>query len=129
MYYILLNKNSNNLVDISDTEFNYTIDENLIVQTREGDIPDLLKYHWNPSIQDFSEKYHKILSKLEFLSKFTMQERIAFRSSVDPIVMDIMQMLDLAEFINLEDEKTVQSLYYLNQIGILTPTRLQEILT
>lgn len=127
MYYVYYNRTSGNLVDIT-TDSNIVNDPNLVMETRSGDMPDLAKMDWDPCALDFVAKHTSIFSKLEFLTKFTLAERIQARSSTDPIVIDIMQMLDIAEFINTQDPNTIQSLGYLAQIGILTPERMSEIL-
>lgn len=51
------------------------------------------------------------VSRLEFLRSFTAQQRIAIRAANDPIIVDALQLLDLAEEINLQDPDTV---YFVN---------------
>ena len=69
------------------------------------------------------------LSKLEFMSRFTTEERIMIRSSTDPVVLDIMKLLELAEFVNVSDTTTQQGVGYLVHSGILSSERAAEILT
>ena len=68
------------------------------------------------------------LSKYEFLSLFTAQERIAIRSSTDPMVVDIQEMLGIALEVDLDNPATVQSVGYLATIGLIQPARAAEIL-
>lgn len=129
-YYRLINRISGNLVDISQNPFSDDRLENGLVQDFvDGDIPDLRYYDWNASTMEFTKNSIRALSKLEFLTKFTMQERINARISDDPIVKDMLSLIDIAEFINLDDPNTIQSLQYLTYKGILTPERANEILT
>ena len=127
-YYVLYNKNTNHLIDVLESTIT-DIDEDLTLEIREGDIPDPLLYAQNTSTLNFEKKKKKIYSKLEFLSKFTLQERITARASADPIVKDFLSLLDIAEFVNLEDITTIQAVNYLALQGIITEQRAQEILS
>lgn len=68
------------------------------------------------------------MSKLQFLRLFTPVERIAIRSSRDPIVADFLQLLDIASEVQLTDDDTVAGVRYLEQQGLLTAGRSAEIL-
>jgi hypothetical protein len=68
------------------------------------------------------------LSKYEFLSLYTPQERIAIRSSTDPMVVDIQEMLGIALEVHLDNPATQQSVGYLATIGLIQPARAAEIL-
>lgn len=68
------------------------------------------------------------LSRYEFLSLYTPQERIAIRSSADPVVIDIQAMLDIALEVDLDNTVTVQSVGYLAMQGLIQPARVAEIL-
>lgn len=128
-YYVLYNQQSGNLIDISSVEFApERMEAQLVLQSRSEEMPDLLKVVWNSSILDFQTRQVRELSKLQFLSKFTMQERIAARASTDPVMDDIMTMLDLAEFIDLDDVATVQAVGYMTATGIISSDRAEEIL-
>ena len=43
------------------------------------------------------------VSRLEFLRRFTAQQRISIRAANDPVIVDALQLLDLAEDVNLQD--------------------------
>jgi hypothetical protein len=129
-YYRVLNRISGNLVDLSNAPFPAERFEGGLVQDFiDEDIPDLRYYEWSPSSLAFVKNSIRALSKIEFLTRFTMQERIAARSSVDPIIKDMLSLIDLAEFINLDDPNTQQAVGYLAMVGILTNERATEILT
>ena len=88
--------------------------------------------------QDASTK----LTKLEFRSRFTLQEKAAIDlASLDNpqasmgqrmIAASLRAMLAdqaMAEFIDLSDETTIAGVQYLAQVGLLTEERAQEVLT
>lgn len=68
------------------------------------------------------------LSKLDFLRKFTVAQRIAIRTSSDPIVQDAIHMLDLAEQIELSDPDTINLVNYLAYINLIDNTTAANIL-
>lgn len=104
-----------NLPDVSIHEFD------------DAAVPDLTTHTWNQEADQF-EMTVGILSKREFLTRFTLSERIAIRESTNPVVIDIRNLLDLAEFVRLNDPETQQSVGYLASIGLVTAQRMQEIL-
>lgn len=70
------------------------------------------------------------ITKLQFLRRFTMQERIAIRAAQasDPIINDFMTLLDMAQEISTSDPDTVMGMQYLASQGLLTAERVAEIL-
>ena len=88
--------------------------------------------------QDASTK----LTKLEFRSRFTLQEKAAIDlASLDNSQASMEQRLiaaslramladqAMAEFIDLSDETTIAGVQYLAQVGLLSEERVQEVLT
>ena len=69
------------------------------------------------------------LTKLQFLRRFTAQERIAIRASMNPAIADFLQLLDLAQDVRLDDPDTVAGVQYLEQETLLAAGRAAEILT
>jgi hypothetical protein len=104
-----------NLPDVSIHEF----DESL---------PDLNTHTWNPATETFILAASHV-TKLGFLNRFTMEERINIRASTNPIVVDIMNLLEVAENVSLVDPTTVNAIGYLAYVGLIAPTRVQEILS
>jgi hypothetical protein len=51
------------------------------------------------------------VSRLDFLRSFTAQQRISIRAANDPVIVDALQLLDLAEDVNLQDPDVV---YFVN---------------
>lgn len=68
------------------------------------------------------------LTKLQFLRLFTTAERIAIRASSDPVIVDFLQLLDLAQDVRLDDPDTVQGVHYLESEGLIAAGRAAEIL-
>lgn len=68
------------------------------------------------------------LTQLNFLRRFTSQERITAKASNDPIIEDFMYLLTLAQDIRLDDQDTIAGVNYLEQQGILAEGRAAEIL-
>ena len=94
-----------------------------------GDLPPDLTW-WNKDAMNFTPPVpnEKIVTKLQFLTLFTTEERIAIRNSVDPIVVDFMEMLQMAENIDLYNSTTQQGIGYLSMIGLIAPERVSEII-
>lgn len=70
----------------------------------------------------------ELLTQLAFLRRFTAPERIAIRASTDPIIVDFLHLLTLAQDIELADPDTVAGVNYLEQQGLLSAGRAAEIL-
>ena len=92
----------------------------------------------------FSTPYHNAptkLTRLEFRSRFTLQEKAAIDlASLDNQQASMEQRLvaaslramladqAVAEFIDLSDATTIAGVQYLGQVGLLTEERVQEVL-
>jgi hypothetical protein len=103
--------------------------EGYTIEEREGQYPQSLDW-WSPTDRKFIAPEVRIITKLEFLSRFSITERVAIRETAktDPVLNDVMTMLDLAEEINLDDPRTQQSLGYMVSITLLTVERMSQIL-
>lgn len=129
-YFVQYNKSSGNLIDYSTESFGFNIEsEYLEIEEKEGNIPDLIYFKWCPNSKNFVPRNIRTMSKLQFLNRFYPAERIAARNSDNVMVRDILAMLEIAEYINLDDIVTQQAVSYLSVAGILTPERLNEVLT
>lgn len=73
----------------------------------------------------------KVLSRLEFLRRLTVAERVAARqaSATDPIIYDFLDLLYQAQEVWVDDSDTLAGLQYLETKGLLAPGRATEILT
>lgn len=106
----------------------FKVSDGYSISTFNSRFPDLNTHEWNNQTGAFERKV-TTMTKLSFLNRFTLEERIAARSSTDPVVIDILKMLDLAEEVDLNYPPTIQSIQYMASIGILTPTRATEVLS
>ena len=68
------------------------------------------------------------LSKLAFLRRFTAEERIAIRASTDPVIVDFLHLLDLAQEVRLNDADTQAGVRHLESVGLLAAGRAEAIL-
>ena len=74
---------------------------------------------------------HGGLSRLEFLRRFTVAERVAIRQegATDPIIYDFLDLLYQAQEVRAHDADTRAGLQYLETKGLLASGRATEILT
>lgn len=93
----------------------------------DGDCPDLNNVNWN-FVDNVFDKTTSCLSKLDFLSRFTTAERVAIQASVDPILIDAMNLLQMSEFVDVNDIRTMQLVGYLAMTGVIANSRVVEIL-
>lgn len=72
-----------------------------------------------------------ILTKLEYLRRFTSQERVTIRQAAktEPVLEDYLAMLELAEAIDTEDADTVAAVRMLERVGLIAAGRAVEILS
>ena len=68
------------------------------------------------------------LSQLEFLRRFTAEERMAIRAATDPVIVDFLHLLSLATQVSLEDPDTVAGVNYCEAAGFLAEGRAVQIL-
>ena len=87
---------------------------------------------WNPATLAFDPPPPAplVLTPLQWLMRFTPAERIAIRAArvTDPVVEDIMDLLDKAQEVHPAEPATVQGVQYLVSVGLLTPARGAEVL-
>lgn len=97
------------------------------VSIKEIQSPQLESSVWDTELLDFV-RTSSVYSKLEFMNRFTAEERVAARLSTDPVVQDILNLLTLAEYVNVSDQNTVSGVNYMVTAGIITSERASEIL-
>ena len=68
------------------------------------------------------------VSRLEFLRSFTAQQRIAIRAANDPVIVDALQLLDLAEDVHLQDPDVVYFVNHCADQGYITQADSDRIL-
>ena len=90
-------------------------------------VPDLNKSAWDPDTLSFVHITTQ-LTRLEFLTRFMASERIAIRASTDPNVIDFMELLNLATYIDVGDQNTIDGVNYLASQNLIAANRVSEIL-
>jgi len=98
------------------------------VEDFEGEIPDLNRCVWDDEEHSLKVLENPKLTKLEFMSRFTTQERISVQMSTDPILIDAMTLIQMAEFIDVTDQRTMMLVGYMAMTGVITNERVAEIL-
>ena len=88
-------------------------------------VTELEAWHQYPETPDTAETQ---LSRLAFLRRFTAEERIGIRASADPVIVDFLALLDLAQDVSTADPDTQAGIAYLVAQGLLTSTRAESIL-
>lgn len=69
------------------------------------------------------------LTLLALLNRMTLAERAAIRASGDPVVGDLMFLLQAAKYVDLSRQQTVDGISYLEAEGLLAEGRAAEILS
>lgn len=89
------------------------------------------EYTWDPVTKDFFPRNKAVITKLEFLLRFSVTERVAIRelAKTNPVVFDAMELLNIAEFVSLSDLTTSNLVMYLYSLGVYSYPRAVEILT
>jgi len=83
---------------------------------------------YNNPINTTPEPFTKIISVLEYKRRLTALERITIRASIDPVVIDFMDLLNSAEQIDLNDADTIAGTNYLESSGLINEGRANEVL-
>lgn len=129
MAYAILYKD-NVLVGINpDVDVATSLDIPAIsIKIVEGPVPDLNKTIWDPD-ELCLVSVSRELTKLEFLTRFTTEERIAIYESQDPIIKDALSLLNAASYVSLDNPMVVQLVNYLALTGIIDAKRVDSILS
>jgi hypothetical protein len=134
-YYIAYNSNLGNiLVGVSDQEIPTTDD--VTVEIRDGNMPDMSRWAWNAAILDFYEKPRRRLTKLEFMNRFTDTELANIYSAAKSSIMVEVWLEKLkaaspeadGTSIDLDDPRTVAGIQSLEAGGLIAAGRAAEIL-
>lgn len=100
---------------------------NISIHEFEEDIPDLNTSVWDAETEMLVTQ-SGMVTKLTFLNRLTVPERLAIRASTDPVVNDIIKLLEVADFVDTTDISTIQGVNYLALVGLLEPARVAEML-
>lgn len=129
MIYVTYATLDGSLVDISAT----VPAPNQAHCTRAIDADSVDVAAWNAQTLRFDDENKAnsaILSKLDYLRRFTGEERVTIRQAakVTPVLEDYLAMLELADEINTGDADTIAAVNMLEQAGLIAPGRAAEVL-
>lgn len=81
-----------------------------------------------PEVQ--SQPPERVITKLQYLRRFTSEERIAIRAAAaqNPTLFDYLELLDMAQDVTLDDPDTVYAVHMLEEVGLIAPGRAVEVL-
>lgn len=101
-------------------------------QAQEVNGFDLVDYdhaEWHPDVPVVAPVI-RTLTKLEYLRRFTVEERVAIRAAAEQnqVLADYLQLMELAQDINTGDADTIAAVIMLEQAGLIAAGRAQEIL-
>ena len=93
---------------------------------------DLVDYdhaEWTPDAP-VAAPVNRTLTKLEYLRRFTVEERVAIRAAAElnPVLADYLQLMELAQDINTGDADTIAAVTLLEQAGLIAAGRANEVL-
>jgi len=109
------------------------IPDGVLVETFEGDIPDLTPYSWSNGNLRFEPKNSaRLLTPTEFMRRFTMTERLMIRGMErdgDLVIIDAMALMNgTKDGVDLDDPDVAATLGYLVSVNVITPERMPEVL-
>lgn len=127
-YFVIIHKTDKTISGLSTFSVDPQSDD-FICMGMTGDLPKNIQC-WDPSSLSFMQTPIEQfpITKLQFLNRFTLEERISIRTSNDPIIVDFMELLNLAQDVDLLSPIVQNGLGYLVQKNLLHPDRIQEIL-
>jgi len=86
----------------------------------------VIKYEYHPPVLTVDPI--RIITVRAFMQRFTQAERIAMRASVDDIIVDMMEDLRMASYVDLDDATLAAGLGYVNYITLIAAPRPAEML-
>jgi len=129
MLYIVYDVRDGSLVQISEEMvtiggYPYSIKE------IDMPMPDLKNVSWEGNILGFVPKPSRVVTKLDYLRRFTSEERIAIKTLAlqVPQLADYLYLMELSTEIDLDDDDLKSALGMLEATGILAEGRSSEIL-
>jgi len=105
--------------------------EGEIVKVRQGEIPDLTRYYWEPGSLAFIEiNSNTLLTRLEFMRLFTDAElENIYTLAKTVIAIEIwLEKFKMALQIDLKDPDIIKGVNGLEAMGVLAPGRAAEVL-
>lgn len=130
-YWVSYDQTTNALLGVSDTALHDA--PGAVVTQFEGDMPDMSRLAWNSATLSWYEKHRNVLTKREFLKKFTPAEygNIKAACAADSNVDYYWQMFIFAQKdeIFMDEPDTIVGINLLEQAGLIGVGRAAEILS
>jgi hypothetical protein len=128
-YYVICHKDSGTYYGFT-TNNQVTVSEDCVLDPFMEDDYPRSTWSWDSHSRTYVKPQVSILTKREFLERFTLQERIGIRAieQSDPVVGDFMTMLNISQEVDLSNDLVKQGLLYLVSINKLSTERVQEII-
>jgi hypothetical protein len=124
MKFIILNQK---IVCLATDDYVATGTETVVAAPTDFDIQRVADYRYDGTDWTFYVS-PVLLTPLQFLRRFTLAERIAVRNAMNPIIMDFLNLISLAQDIQTTDPDTQMGIGYLAQQGLIAPERIVELL-
>ena len=88
------------------------------------------KYNHIRQKEEVAAPIQRLITKLEYLRRFTTAERVAIRAAAatNPVLEDYLKLMELAQEINLDDPDTLAAVQMLEQSGLIASGRATEVL-
>lgn len=129
MAFYKYNENTRQLIEISD--FPLAPDTGEAVSQYDVSKADLLGlYSWDSSSLSFVDKVSRVLTKREFLKRFTPTEYATIKAATvaNGAIDYYWQLFMVAEFVDIDDPDTIGGIQTLESIGLIGAGRAAEIL-
>lgn len=81
------------------------------------------------AIEAEAQNYAIPLTHLQFMTRFTLEERLAIRAAakIDPVIDDFLELLKISDYIYPMHKMTQAGLQYMVSQGLLTAERANEV--
>jgi len=81
------------------------------------------------AVEAEAQNYALPLTHLQFMTRFTMEERVAIRAAAktDPVIDDFLELLEISDYIYPAHEMTLAGLQYMVSQNLLTSERAVEV--
>lgn len=127
MIYYVLTKNEAFLGVLVSNPYVLGLPSDITISEMDEELPDLNTHTWDYVNQEFVYN-SRTMNKYPFICRFTNEERALMLSSTDVNIKNFMEMLNLAQIVDLDDPNLYNAIQYLKYVGILSEARAQEIM-
>lgn len=127
MVYYVGTRNGQVVAIFLESPYLMNLPVDIAISKLDGTIPDLNYSTWDGNTNTLVES-RPSLTRLDFITRFTAPEWDALISSADANIKQGHAMLLAAEFVDINDPRTMMLVGYCAMIGIIANARVAEIL-